>query len=256
MAATSAIKIRSDAALQELSLTDEDYLAYRAGIDLASGVSGVVGSLATTGTEAEEIGTITDTLFTGNTGDPLTPQNFTQSVGFTYVNQPTPATHSMTADPAPSAPVGMEIGDTITLTVSFDPYTITAPRETELLFMEIQTDDFTVDFVNATTPPGSSSPNGAQIIWSEFFGTGVLSATWILTANQAGTGLSYTVLARGADGDITPEVALDTVTVPVVALLIVDKVVACIFTPSAYTSLTVTTLFISAAAVSLNGTFR
>jgi len=105
------LKILESGSLKEMVISEEDYLAYRAGIHLST--TTVSDKAALNITSGATVGAYTDTFFSTVTVTP-TIHNLGTVTATTRLDKPT--LFDITWGSAPSAPTSVAVGDTIRIT--------------------------------------------------------------------------------------------------------------------------------------------
>ena len=203
------LKHLNEGAFKELLTSEEDYLAYRAGVHLSKMTTSDLSALSTN-TSAELVGTFEDTFYTSGLG-PIPGSTITRTIAITHASDPAGSTHTSTFGAFTPLPTVVYVGDTIEFTIQG------TATNTGIGFEEIEyqlgiSGSAAIGTITTTPSPAatSTSANGREVSW-EHYPDGNLSGsyevTWSIPITDDGV-INFTL--NGTTNDFTQSVVSST----------------------------------------------
>jgi hypothetical protein len=193
------LKLINEGAFGELTLSEQDYLAYKAGLHLSKMDTNDLSALSTN-TEAQLIGSFEDTFYTSGTG-PVAGETISRTYNVTHSSNLGSSSHTTTFASIINLPSVVYVGDTIEITV------VGAATSTGTGFAEIEyqlgVTGVDIGSVSTVATPTASNIEGFRTTWEDFSTktlTGTYSTTFSFTVTDVGI-LNITVSATSTDPD-------------------------------------------------------
>mgnify|MGYP001359799242 FL=1 len=208
------LKSLGNGALQELTLSDEDYLAYRAGIHLSTSATSDVAVLSTDNTETS-IGSFSNTEFSSSgTISSTTHTLGTVLFDVTRSGAAQPIDVSFNSLTGSNTPTNAYVGDTITFTTTMDTDIYSGGQVENLgnlLRFEINgIQQGGVSYPESISPT-EQTETGRFVAWREptvISGQQTFTVTWFLILQQAGD-IVISSRVNAIDEESTPDDAFD-----------------------------------------------
>jgi hypothetical protein len=193
------LKLINEGAFGELTLSEQDYLAYKAGLHLSKMDTNDLSALSTN-TQAQLVGSFEDTFYTSGTG-PVAGQTISRTYNVTHSSNLGSSSHTTTFASIINLPSVVYVGDTIEITV------VGAATSTGTGFAEIEyqlgVTGVDIGSVSTVATPAASNIEGFRTTWEDFSTktlTGTYSTTFSFTVTDVGI-LNITVSATSTDPD-------------------------------------------------------
>ena len=179
------IKFTNEGAFRELLTSEEDYLAYKAGLHLSKMDINDLSAISTN-TQAELVGSFENTFYTSGVGS-VPGETISRTYNVTHSSDPSGSTHTTTFGSITNLPSVVYVGDTIQITIS-GTATNTGTGFAEIEYqLGVLGDE--VGSVSVTATPTATNITGLQTTWEDF-GTQALSGSYSTT-------FSFTVTTVG-----------------------------------------------------------
>ena len=179
------IKFTNEGAFRELLTSEEDYLAYKAGLHLSKMDINDLSAISTN-TQAELVGSFENTFYTSGVGS-VAGETISRTYNVTHTSDPSGSTHTTTFGSITNLPSVVYVGDTIQITIS-GTATSTGTGFAEIEYqLGVLGDE--VGSVSVTATPTATNITGLQTTWEDF-GTQALSGSYSTT-------FSFTVTTVG-----------------------------------------------------------
>ena len=179
------IKFTNEGAFRELLTSEEDYLAYKAGLHLSKMDINDLSAISTN-TQAELVGSFENTFYTSGVGS-VPGETISRTYNVTHSSDPSGSTHTTTFGSITNLPSVVYVGDTIQITIS-GTATSTGTGFAEIEYqLGVLGDE--VGSVSVTATPTATNITGLQTTWEDF-GTQALSGSYSTT-------FSFTVTTVG-----------------------------------------------------------
>ena len=179
------IKFTNEGAFRELLTSEEDYLAYKAGLHLSKMDINDLSAISTN-TQAELVGSFENTFYTSGVGS-VAGETISRTYNVTHSSDPSGSTHTTTFGSITNLPSVVYVGDTIQITIS-GTATSTGTGFAEIEYqLGVLGDE--VGSVSVTATPTATNITGLQTTWEDF-GTQALSGSYSTT-------FSFTVTTVG-----------------------------------------------------------
>ena len=179
------IKFTNEGAFRELLTSEEDYLAYKAGLHLSKMDINDLSAISTN-TQAELVGSFENTFYTSGVGS-VAGETISRTYNVTHASDPSGSTHTTTFGSITNLPSVVYVGDTIQITIS-GTATSTGTGFAEIEYqLGVLGDE--VGSVSVTATPTATNITGLQTTWEDF-GTQALSGSYSTT-------FSFTVTTVG-----------------------------------------------------------
>ena len=195
----SPLKFTNEGAFKELITSEEDYLAYKAGLHLSKMKTDDLSALSIN-TSAELIGSFEDSFYTSGVGS-VSGETISRTYTVTHSSNPSGSTHTTTFGSIINLPSVVHVGDTIEITVAG------TASSTGTGFGEIEYQlgitGVAVDSVSVTATPTETNITGLQTTWEDFDTkslSGSYSTTFSFTVISVGV-LNITLNASSTDLD-------------------------------------------------------
>ena len=179
------LKFTNEGAFRELLTSEEDYLAYKAGLHLSKMDINDLSAISTN-TQAELVGSFENTFYTSGVGS-VAGETISRTYNVTHTSDPSGSTHTTTFGSITNLPSVVYVGDTIQITIS-GTATSTGTGFAEIEYqLGVLGDE--VGSVSVTATPTATNITGLQTTWEDF-GTQALSGSYSTT-------FSFTVTTVG-----------------------------------------------------------
>lgn len=191
------IKFTNEGAFRELLTSEEDYLAYKAGLHLSKMDINDLSAISTN-TQAELVGSFENTFYTSGVGS-VAGETISRTYNVTHTSDPSGSTHTTTFGSITNLPSVVYVGDTIQITIS-GTATSTGTGFAEIEYqLGVLGDE--VGSVSVTATPTATNITGLQTTWEDFGAqalSGSYSTTFSFTVTTVGI-LNITLNATSTD---------------------------------------------------------
>ena len=194
------LKLISEGAFGELTLSEQDYLAYKAGLHLSKMDTGGLSALSTN-TQAQLVGSFENTFYTPGATESFANETVLRTYNVVHSSNPSNSSHTTTFGSIINLPAFVYVGDTIEIAV------VGAATSTGTGFAEIEyqlgVTGVDIDSVSTVATPTASNVEGLRTTWEDFSTktlTGTYSTTFSFTVTSVGI-LNITVSATSTDPD-------------------------------------------------------
>jgi len=214
------LKHLNEGAFKELLTSEEDYLAYRAGVHLSKMTTSDLSALSTNAA-GELVGTFEDTFYTSGLG-PIPGSTITRTIAITHASDPAGSTHTSTFGAFTPLPTVVYVGDTIELTIQG------TATNTGIGFEEIEyqlgiSGSAAIGTITTTPSPAatSTSANGREVSWENYPDgnlSGSYQVTWSIPITDDGV-INFTLngtttdfqnsVVSSTDAEVLPSVRVE-----------------------------------------------